>query len=81
MPSSGMLRCVALVTTEVLEECSASIIRVTVFLCSVHQLLVTVNIVPSSPIHVTPIVEALRSSETLVLTRATQCIGQDAVTS
>jgi hypothetical protein len=29
MPSSGMLRCVALVTTDVVEELSASIIRVT----------------------------------------------------
>jgi hypothetical protein len=29
MPSSGMLRCVALVITDVLEEPSASIIRVT----------------------------------------------------
>jgi hypothetical protein len=29
MPSSGMLRHVALVRTDILEECSASIIRVT----------------------------------------------------
>jgi hypothetical protein len=29
MPSAGMLRCVALVTTEVSEECIAFIIRVT----------------------------------------------------
>jgi hypothetical protein len=29
MPSSGMLRCITLVRTDVLEECSASIIRVT----------------------------------------------------
>jgi hypothetical protein len=39
--------------------------------CSVLRLLVTANVVPSSPIHVTLIMEALLSSETLVLTRAT----------
>jgi hypothetical protein len=40
------------------------------FLCSVHQLLVMAN-VPSSPILVTLMIEALGSSETSVLTRAT----------
>jgi hypothetical protein len=72
-----MLRHVALVRTDVLEELSASIIRVTrigelVFLCSVRQLLVTVNVAPSSPILVTLMMVALSSSETLVLTRATR---------
>jgi hypothetical protein len=43
-----------------------------VFVRSVLQLLVTANLVPSSPILVTMIMEALRSSETLVLTRATR---------
>jgi hypothetical protein len=38
----------------------------------VRGLLVTANIVPSSPILVTLMIEALNSSETLVLTRATQ---------
>jgi hypothetical protein len=38
---------------------------------SVPQLLVTASIVPSSPILVTLMKEALRSSETSVLTRAT----------
>jgi hypothetical protein len=54
-----MLRHVALVTTDI------------VFLHSVRRLLVTTNI-PSSPILITLMTEELRSSETLVLTRATQ---------
>jgi hypothetical protein len=56
MPSSGMLRRVALARTNVSEERSASIIRGTgigeigtklgvVFLRSVHRLLVTANVV------------------------------------
>jgi hypothetical protein len=49
MASSGMLGRVALVRTNVLEELSASF----VFLRSVRQLLVTTNVVPSSPILVT----------------------------
>jgi hypothetical protein len=40
--------------------------------CSVHRLLVMVSVVPSSPILVTLMMEALSSSEMLVLTRATQ---------
>jgi hypothetical protein len=81
MVSSGILRRVALVRTDVSEELSASFIRVTrigeeipsdlVFLCSVHRLLVTASVVPSSPILVTLMKVALSSSETLVLTRAT----------
>jgi hypothetical protein len=43
-----------------------------VFLRSVRRLLVTTNVVPSSPIHVTLKMEALCSPEMLVLTRATQ---------
>jgi hypothetical protein len=38
-----------------------------------RRLLVMVNFVPSSPILVTLMMEAPRSSETLVLTRATGC--------
>jgi hypothetical protein len=37
-----------------------------------RRFLVTVNVVPSSPILVTLMVEALGSSETSVLTRATR---------
>jgi hypothetical protein len=40
-----------------------------VFLRSVRRLLVTASVVPSSPILVTLMMEALRSSETSVLTR------------
>jgi hypothetical protein len=82
MPSSWILFRVALVRTDVSEERSASIIRVTrvsllgtrlavVFLRSVSRLLVTAN-VPSSLILVTLMMETIRSSETSVLTTATQ---------
>jgi hypothetical protein len=86
MSSSGMLHRVALVITDVSEEHSAFIIMVTrigelgttlalahfVFLRSVLRLLVTAKVIPSSPILVTQMTEALRSSETSVLTRATR---------
>jgi hypothetical protein len=66
MQSSGMLlRHVALVTTVVSEERSNSII-------GMFRLLVTANVVPTSPILVTLVMEAIRSSETLVLTRTTR---------
>jgi hypothetical protein len=52
MASSGMLRRVALVRTDISEELSASFIRVTnehlVFLRSVRRLLVRTSVVPSS---------------------------------
>jgi hypothetical protein len=65
---------VALVKTDVSEERIASIVRVTRIgevgtKTYVLQLLVTAN-VPSSPILVTLLMEALSSSETAVLTRA-----------
>jgi hypothetical protein len=78
MMSSGTLRRVALVRIDVSEELSASFIGMTrigellVFLCSVRRLLVTASVVHSSPILVTVMKEALSSSETSVLTRATR---------
>jgi hypothetical protein len=72
MVSSGMLRREALVRTDVSEE-----LRI---LRSVRRLLVTASVVPNSPIIVTLIKEALSSSETLVLTRATRRnIPEDAI--
>jgi hypothetical protein len=66
MVYSGMLLCVALVITDVSEELSASFIMVTR-----TGELATANVVTSSPILVTLMKEALNSSETSVLTRAT----------
>jgi hypothetical protein len=68
MVFSGMLRRLALVRTDVSEELIASFIRVT----RIGRLLVTASVVPSSPILVTLMKEALSSSERSVLTRATQ---------
>jgi hypothetical protein len=73
MPSSWVLRRVALVRTDVSEELSTSIMRLTIIgeLRSVSRFLVTANAVPSSPILVTLMTEALNTSETSALTRAT----------
>jgi hypothetical protein len=60
MASSGMLRRVALLRTDASEE------------LSVRRLLVTASVVSSSPILVTLMKEALSSSETSVITRATR---------
>jgi hypothetical protein len=66
MSSSGKLQYVVLVKIEASEECSSSIIRVT----RIGEL-ATANIVPSSQILVTLMMEVLRPSKTSVLTRAT----------
>jgi hypothetical protein len=75
-----MLRCVALVRTDVSEELSAFFIRVTrigelgttlAVTSNRRTLRVTASVVPSSPILVTLMKEPLSSSETSVLTRAT----------
>jgi hypothetical protein len=76
-----MRHCVALVRTDVSEEHIASIIRVTTIgelrttlavTSKLHvQLLVNANVVPNSPSLATLMMETIRSSETLVLTRAT----------
>jgi hypothetical protein len=80
MASSGMLRRVAVVRTDVSEDLSASIIKVTrigglgtlaeTSNRSMRLLLVSAK-VPSLPILVTLMKEALSSSETSVLTRGT----------
>jgi hypothetical protein len=71
-----MLRRVALIRTIVSEELSASFIRETrrseLGTTLASRLLVTASVVPSSPILVTLMKEALCSSETSVLTRATR---------
>jgi hypothetical protein len=98
MPSFAILRLVVLVRTDVSDECSASIFRVTrigelramlavtsyrstlrkntivvlVALSRLLRLLVTANVVSSSPILLTLMMEALHSSETSVLTKATR---------
>jgi hypothetical protein len=78
MPSSGVLRLVALVRIDVSEQCITSVFRVTrngelgTALAVTSNRLVTANIVPSSPVLVTLMMEAIRYSETSVLTRATR---------
>jgi hypothetical protein len=83
MLSSGMLRRAAVVRTDISEERSTRIIRVTRMgelgtlavtsnrRNTILRLLVTAN-VPSSPILITLMMEALHSCETSVLKRATR---------
>jgi hypothetical protein len=89
--TTGMLRRVALVRTDVSEKLNVSFIKVTrigelgttlavtsnrrthlIFLRSLCRLLVRASVVPSLQILVTLMKEALRSSKTPVLTRATR---------
>jgi hypothetical protein len=81
MASFGMLRCVALIRTDVSEELSTSFIMVTIIgelrttlavTSNRRRLLVTDSVVPSSPTLVTLMKEALSSSETSVLASATR---------
>jgi hypothetical protein len=78
-----MLRRVALVRTVVSEECITTITRVkrigelrttlaVISLRSVLRSLVTANVVPSTPILVTLMMNAIRSFETSVVTKATR---------
>jgi hypothetical protein len=79
MVSSGMLRRVARVRTDVSEELNASFIRVT-RIGELETTLVTASVVHSSPILVTLMKEALRSSESSFLTRGTRRnIPEDAI--
>jgi hypothetical protein len=74
MLSSGMEHCVTLVRTDVSEECITSIkVKRISELRSMLQLLVTADIVPSLLILFILMMEAICSSETSVLTIATQC--------
>jgi hypothetical protein len=57
-----MLRCVALVKTDVSEEISASLIRVT-RICELGTTIAVIRVVLSSPILVTLIKEAVRFSK------------------
>jgi hypothetical protein len=82
MPSSWISHRMALVRTDVSDERFASIIMMTRIselgttlstVSSVIQLLVILNIVPSSRNLYTLVMEALRPPETSALTRPTRC--------
>jgi hypothetical protein len=68
MLSFGMLRYVAVTRTDISEDLAWNI----GFLRSVRRLPVIANVLSSSPILVTLMIETLDSSEMLVVTRATR---------
>jgi hypothetical protein len=74
-PSASFIRVTKigeLGTTQVATSNRRTLRRNTNISCSVRRLLVTASVVPSTPILVTMMKEAQRSSETSVLTRATR---------
>jgi hypothetical protein len=73
-PSASFIRVTRIgeVGTTLAATSNRRTLRRMVFLRSVRRLLVTASVVPSSPIIVNLVKEALSSSETSVLTRATR---------
>jgi hypothetical protein len=70
----GELGMLAVTSNQSTLQRNSNVCMYVVFLHSMLQLLVTPNRVPSTPILVTLMMEAIRSSETSALTRATRCI-------
>jgi hypothetical protein len=87
MPSTGMSHLVAVVRTEVSNECFASVIRVarigdrgtSAVISNRRTLLVAANVGPTSPILVTLMMEAIRASETSVLRATWNNILEDSI--